>query len=52
MREAMRWWRVIGRNNSARYEIGSFLAVSAAGAIRRARRARAGLLYGLRLEAH
>lgn len=47
-----RWWRVIGRNRAGVFEIGSFLAVSRPGALTRARREKAGLIAGLKLEAH
>jgi len=46
-----RWWLVTGRNRHAFYEIGRFLAVSGTAAIRRARREKAALVGGLRLEA-
>jgi hypothetical protein len=45
-----RWWRVIGRNHSSVFEIGYFLAATARGAITRARREKAALVGGLRLE--
>lgn len=46
-----RWWLVTGRNRHAFYEVGRFLAVSGAAAIRRAKREKAALVGGLQLAA-